>query len=62
MTRANGHHLFARKFEKRNLTRPQRAALTLFRGLQGEFRDWPEIEPWAEDIARSLAGASPGLT
>lgn len=37
--------------EKKHLSRPQRAALTVFRGLEGDFRDWAEIEQWASGIA-----------
>jgi menaquinone-dependent protoporphyrinogen oxidase len=54
MTHAQGHHMFAGRLEKQNLTRPQRAALTLFPGLHGDFRDWKEIERWAVRIADSL--------
>jgi hypothetical protein len=54
MTRAQGHQMFAGRLVKRNLTRPQRAALTVFRGLEGDFRDWNEIERWASRIANSL--------
>jgi menaquinone-dependent protoporphyrinogen oxidase len=54
MTRAEGHQMFGGKLEKQNLTRPQRTALALFRGLQGDFRDWDEIERWASLIADSM--------
>lgn len=54
ITQAKEHRIFAGKLEKRNLTRPQRIALTLFRGLQGDFRDWSEIERWADGIADDL--------
>lgn len=54
MTRAQGHQMFAGRLVKRNLTRPQRAALTVFRGLEGDFRDWNEIERCASRIADSL--------
>jgi hypothetical protein len=46
--------MFAGKLEKQNLSCPQRAALTVFRSLQGDFRDWTEIEQWASGIADSL--------
>lgn len=29
-----------------------------FPGMEGDFRDWPEIQAWAEDIVRELAPAS----
>jgi hypothetical protein len=39
---------------KRHLPRSRRAALTMFRGLEGEFRDWDAIRDWASQIAREL--------
>jgi menaquinone-dependent protoporphyrinogen oxidase len=53
-TRARGHHMFAGKLEKRNLKGLQRAALAVFRGLGGDFRNWDEISRWASEIADSL--------
>jgi hypothetical protein len=29
--------------------------LLVFRGLNGDFRDWADIRQWAEGIARQLA-------
>ena len=60
MTRAEGHQMFGGKLEKQNLTRPQRTALALFRGLRGDFRDWDEIERWASRIADSLQSHEAG--
>jgi menaquinone-dependent protoporphyrinogen oxidase len=54
LTRAQNDEPFAGRLEKHNVTRPQRAALTLFRGLHGDFRDWNQIERWASRIADSL--------
>lgn len=53
-TRARGHRLFAGKLEKRQLTRRQRLALTVFHGMEGDFRDWPGIDAWAATIADDL--------
>jgi len=55
-THARDHHMFAGKLEKKHLSFPQKAALTVFRGLEGDFRDWAEIEQWASRIADSLQG------
>ena len=54
-TRARGHRRFAGKLDRRVLTLPQRASLLVFRGLNGDFRDWAEIRRWAESITRQLA-------
>ena len=39
---------------KKHLSVPQKAALTVFRGLEGDFRDWGEIQAWAGRIANQL--------
>jgi hypothetical protein len=30
----------------------------VFRGLEGDFRDWADLRQWADGIARQLAPAS----
>lgn len=54
-TRARDHRRFAGKLGRKHLSLPQRAALLVFRGLDGDFRDWAGIRQWAEGIARQLA-------
>lgn len=53
-TNAREHRMFAGKLERKNLSAPQRAALALFRGLDGDFRDWREIRAWAGSIRDDL--------
>lgn len=53
-THARGHRMFAGKLDRKNLRGVQRAGLLAFRSLQGDFRDWPAISQWAEDIAQQL--------
>jgi menaquinone-dependent protoporphyrinogen oxidase len=48
------HRMFAGKLDRHNLSRPQRAALLVFRGLDGDFRDWAEIRQWAGGVAAQL--------
>ena len=55
-THARDHRMFAGRLDKRNLKGLQRAALTVFRGLQGDFRDWSQIETWAGEIADCIHG------
>ncbi|MFN8187046.1 MAG: flavodoxin domain-containing protein [Gaiellales bacterium] len=57
-TGARGHRMLAGKLEKQDLPFAQRAALTVFRGLEGDFRDWDEIRTWATEIADALQSAS----
>jgi menaquinone-dependent protoporphyrinogen oxidase len=54
-TGAREHRMFAGRLEKDDLPFAQRAALTVFRGLEGDFRDWDEIRGWATGIAAALA-------
>jgi menaquinone-dependent protoporphyrinogen oxidase len=54
-TQARDHRMFAGKLDRKHLSLPQRAALLVFRGLDGDFRDWADIRQWAEGIARQLA-------
>ena len=54
-TRARDHRRFAGKLDRKHLSVPQRASLLVFRGLEGDFRDWAGIRQWAESIARQLA-------
>jgi menaquinone-dependent protoporphyrinogen oxidase len=55
---ARDHRMFAGKLDRKSLSRPQRAALLVFRGLDGDFRDWAETRQWADSIAVQLMLAS----
>lgn len=63
-TGAVEHRMLAGRLERKNLPFLQRAALMLFRGLEGDFRDWTGIETWAAGIAETLrreaGGRDPG--
>jgi menaquinone-dependent protoporphyrinogen oxidase len=52
---ARDHRMFAGKLDRKHLSLPRRASLLVFRGLNGDFRDWADIRQWAEGIARQLA-------
>jgi menaquinone-dependent protoporphyrinogen oxidase len=54
-THARDHRRFAGQLDGRVLSLPQRTSLLVFRGLNGDFRDWAGIRQWAEGIARQLA-------
>jgi len=56
-THARDHRMFAGKLDRKVLSGPQRASLLVFRGLEGDFRDWAEIRRWADGIARQLMPA-----
>jgi hypothetical protein len=46
--------MFAGKLDKQVLSRPQGVAVTLLQVLEGDFRDWPEIEQSTSHIADGL--------
>jgi menaquinone-dependent protoporphyrinogen oxidase len=56
-THARGHQMFAGKLARKHLSLPQRAALVVFRGLEGDFRDWAQIRQWADGIVAQLTPA-----
>ena len=50
--------MFAGRLDTANLSLPQRAAVTLVRGLEGDFRDWADVRAWADGIADALHAAA----
>lgn len=54
VTGACEHRMFAGRLERGMLPWPQRVALTIVRGLDGDFRDWEAIRAWAHEIADTL--------
>jgi menaquinone-dependent protoporphyrinogen oxidase len=53
-THAKGHKLFGGKLDKGKLGFGERAVMLAFRPVEGDFRDWDEIEAWARAIAGEL--------
>ncbi len=56
---ARDHHLFAGALEKDDLNLVERATVKAVHAPFGDFRDWDEIEAWADKIADDL-GAGVG--
>jgi menaquinone-dependent protoporphyrinogen oxidase len=48
------HRVFAGRLDPQLLSLTQRAWLLVFRGMDGDFRDWTEIRQWADSIATDL--------
>jgi len=48
------HQVFAGKLDPQLLSLTQRARSLVFRGVDGDFRDWTEIRQWADGIAADL--------
>ena len=55
------YRVFAGKIERHQWPLPSRLFFYLFGGRFGDNRDWPQIDGWAESIARTLQ-VSEGLT
>jgi len=55
LTAAREHRILAGKLTGKGLPRTQRVPLLIFRGIEGDWRDWAAIEQWAYEIATSLA-------
>jgi len=53
-TNPQGHKIFAGKVDKSVLSFGERAILVAVRAPEGDFRDWAEIEAWADRIAKAL--------
>lgn len=56
LTEACEHRIFAGKLTGKGLRGPQRLSLLIFRGIEGDWRDWTAIERWADEVAGSIAG------
>ncbi|MGF1598020.1 MAG: flavodoxin domain-containing protein [Acidimicrobiales bacterium] len=53
-TDARSHHLFGGRLELARLSRSDRFIAEWAGAVDGDYRDWDEIETWAADIAASL--------
>jgi menaquinone-dependent protoporphyrinogen oxidase len=53
-TGAREHRMFAGKLDRTTLPIAQRMALSVFRGMKGDFRDWDAIRAWSAGIADAL--------
>jgi len=53
-TDAREHRMFAGRLVSERASFAQRVSLHVFRGLEGDFRDWRAIEQWADEIADTV--------
>jgi menaquinone-dependent protoporphyrinogen oxidase len=60
-TNARQHRTFAGRLVSEHASFAQRVSLHVFRGLEGDFRDWPAIEQWASEIADALLAVKPSI-
>lgn len=52
--RANGVHMFAGRLEQSELGMAERALVATVGAAPGDYRDWDDIDRWAESIAEEL--------
>ena len=57
-TSAREHKRFSGKLDRHNLRGLQRVGLSLFRTIEGDFRDWKAVRLWAGSIADQLSAAN----
>ena len=57
---ARGHRVFSGKLDRARLGLAERATVKLVRAPYGDFREWPEIESWAGEIAAALTRGEGG--
>jgi menaquinone-dependent protoporphyrinogen oxidase len=53
-TGAREHRMFPGKLDRETLPFAQRLALSIVRGMQGDFRDWDTVRFWSAGIADAL--------
>ncbi|HEU4320579.1 MAG TPA: flavodoxin domain-containing protein [Acidimicrobiia bacterium] len=53
-TNPEDHKIFSGKVDKSVLSFGERAILVAVKASEGDFRDWTEIEAWADGIAEAL--------
>lgn len=51
------HHEFAGVLDRHELSFPERMIVKAVKAPEGDFRDWAEIDAWAERISVALASA-----
>jgi menaquinone-dependent protoporphyrinogen oxidase len=60
--RPRDYHVFAGAVEPDRLSFVGRLFFKVLKGRYGDYRNWQEIDAWAEGIARQLAGAEAAPT
>jgi menaquinone-dependent protoporphyrinogen oxidase len=58
-TGASDHKVFAGKLDKSHLSFAEKAIVLALRAPEGDFRDWADVQRWADSIAASLRANAP---
>jgi menaquinone-dependent protoporphyrinogen oxidase len=49
------HRVFAGRIDRRELSIPERAVVRALHVAEGDYRDWDEVDRWAQGIAASIS-------
>lgn len=49
-----GHRVFYGALDRSQLSMGERIVLSAVKAQEGDFRDWPAVDAWADEIARAL--------
>lgn len=53
-TGALGHHVFAGRLDRSELSRTERLLTKVVHAPDGDFRDWDDVRRWSDEIADAL--------
>lgn len=59
LSRAREHRLFGGRLDRGDLGISERAMVRMVGAADGDYRPWPEITEWAEEIASALKAGAP---
>ena len=56
LTNAQAHHVFAGRLDRADLKPLEKLVAASVRAPEGDFRDWPDVKAWADEIAAAVCG------
>ncbi len=67
LTDARAHHVFAGRLDRDDLGPFEKLVAVGVHAPEGDFRDWPDVQAWADEIAAvvcdpDVIGPAPGET
>ena len=56
LTSARAHHVFAGRLDRDDLGPLEKLVAAGVHAPEGDFRDWPDVQAWADEIAAVVCG------
>ena len=56
LTNARAHHVFAGRLDRDDLGPLEKLVAAGVHAPEGDFRDWPDVQAWADEIAAVVCG------